>query len=121
DHDIDGGLLWRHHEITQADLDAAGVTLTSTMMVRFTANDADPQSINEAGVDGFEVRSLSCETVPCPCDCEDPPDGAVDVGDFLALLAQWGTADTCDCEDPPDGAVDVGDFLALLATWGPCP
>jgi hypothetical protein len=121
DHDIDGGLLWRHHEITQADLDAAGVTLTSTMMVRFTANDADPQSINEAGVDGFEVRSLSCETVPCPCDCEDPPDGTVDVGDFLALLAQWGTPDTCDCEDPPDGAVDVGDFLALLATWGPCP
>ncbi|MHC4969775.1 MAG: M28 family peptidase, partial [Planctomycetota bacterium] len=57
----------------------------------------------------------------CPCDCEDPPDGGVDVGDFLALLAQWGTADTCDCEDPPDGAVDVGDFLALLAAWGDCP
>jgi hypothetical protein len=57
----------------------------------------------------------------CPCDCEDPPDGTVDVGDFLALLAQWGTPGTCDCEDPPDGAVDVGDFLALLAAWGPCP
>ncbi|MHC4775108.1 MAG: DUF7901 domain-containing protein [Planctomycetota bacterium] len=58
---------------------------------------------------------------PCPCDCEEPPDGTVDVGDFLALLAQWGTAGPCDCEDPPDGAVDVGDFLALLATWGDCP
>ncbi|MHC4775549.1 MAG: hypothetical protein ACYTBR_09825 [Planctomycetota bacterium] len=58
---------------------------------------------------------------PCPCDCEDPPDGTVDVGDFLALLAQWGGPGPCDCEDPPDGAVDVGDFLALLATWGPCP
>jgi hypothetical protein len=60
-----------------------------------------------------------CDT--CPCDCEDPPDGSVDVGDFLALLAQWGTPGPCDCEDPPDGAVDVGDFLAILAAWGPCP
>jgi hypothetical protein len=61
-----------------------------------------------------------CEDL-CPCDCEDPPDGTVDVGDFLALLAQWGAPGACDCEDPPDGAVDVGDFLALLAAWGPCP
>jgi hypothetical protein len=58
---------------------------------------------------------------PCPCDCEETPDGAVGVGDFLALLALWGTPGTCDCEDPPDGAVDVGDFLAMLAAWGPCP
>ncbi len=56
----------------------------------------------------------------CPCDCEETPDGTVDVGDFLALLAQWGTPGPCDCEDPPDGAVDVGDFLAILAAWGPC-
>ncbi|MHC4787035.1 MAG: hypothetical protein ACYTE6_13865, partial [Planctomycetota bacterium] len=27
----------------------------------------------------------------------------------------------CDCAVPPDGVVDVGDFLALLAAWGPCP
>ncbi len=58
---------------------------------------------------------------PSPCDCEDPPDGSVDVGDFLSLLAQWGGAGACDCEDPPDGVVDAGDFLALLAGWGPCP
>jgi hypothetical protein len=58
---------------------------------------------------------------PCPCDCEVTPDGTVDVGDFLMLLAQWGTPGTCDCEDPPDGVVDVGDFLAILAAWGSCP
>jgi hypothetical protein len=61
-----------------------------------------------------------CENL-CPCDCEEPPDGTVDVGDFLALLAQWGAPGPCDCEDPPDDTVDVGDFLALLAAWGPCP
>jgi hypothetical protein len=58
---------------------------------------------------------------PCPCDCEDPSDGTVDVGDFLALLASWGGPGPCDCEDPPDGIVDVGDFLAILSGWGLCP
>jgi hypothetical protein len=58
---------------------------------------------------------------PCPCDCDDPPDGVVSVLDFLALVAQWGDPGPCDCEDPPDGAVDVGDFLALLGAWGDCP
>ncbi|MHC4127293.1 MAG: multiheme c-type cytochrome [Planctomycetota bacterium] len=61
------------------------------------------------------------DPLPCPCDCEETPDGTVDVGDFLALLAQWGAPGACDCEDPPDGAVDVGDFLAILAAWGACP
>ncbi|MHC4588815.1 MAG: hypothetical protein ACYTAQ_05630 [Planctomycetota bacterium] len=37
------------------------------------------------------------------------------------MLAQWGGAGSCDCEHPPDGEVDVGDFLALLAAWGSCP
>ncbi|MHC4979055.1 MAG: GC-type dockerin domain-anchored protein, partial [Planctomycetota bacterium] len=56
-----------------------------------------------------------------PCDCNNPPDGVVNVQDFLALLAQWGGAGSCDCKDPPDGVVDVQDFLQILATWGPCP
>ena len=61
------------------------------------------------------------DELACPCDCEETPDATVDAGDFLALLAQWGTPGTCDCEDPPDGIVDAGDFLALLAAWGVCP
>ncbi|MHC4273278.1 MAG: hypothetical protein ACYSUR_06370 [Planctomycetota bacterium] len=81
--------------------------------------------LGDGGEDGGElvdnIELWMERGAPCPCDCETTPDGAVDVGDFLALLAQWGTPGTCDCEDPPDGAVDVGDFLALLAAWGPCP
>jgi subtilisin-like proprotein convertase family protein len=73
----------------------------------------------DAGADLY--RSFDVEAAVCPCDCEDPRDGTVDVGDFLALLSQWGDPGTCDCEDPPDGTVDVGDFLAILAAWGPCP
>ncbi|MHC4774442.1 MAG: M12 family metallo-peptidase [Planctomycetota bacterium] len=77
----------------------------------------------DALVEGDGNLTITCVPFaqPCPCDCEDVPDNTVDVGDFLALLAQWGTAGPCDCEDPPDGVVDVGDFLALLATWGDCP
>jgi hypothetical protein len=67
------------------------------------------------------LQTVHLEIATCPCDCESPPDGTVDVGDFLAILAAWGASGPCDCEDPPDGAVDVGDFLALLAAWGPCP
>ncbi len=54
-HTTNGGLAWRNHVITQADLTTAGISLTSTMKIRFTANDADTQSIVEAGLDAFVV------------------------------------------------------------------
>ena len=63
-HNTNGGLFWYRHTIDQSELEAAGVTFTSQMMVRFIANDADPQSIVEAGVDGFEVVYYEC--IP-PC------------------------------------------------------
>jgi predicted outer membrane repeat protein len=57
----------------------------------------------------------------CPCDCALPPDGTVNVVDFLALLADWGGAGPCNCADPSDGVVNVVDFLAMLGAWGSCP
>ena len=59
-HDTDGGLSWRSHTITQADLNTAGVTMSATMQMRFTTNDADPQSVNESGLDAFLVSSFNC-------------------------------------------------------------
>ncbi len=56
-HDTDGGLGWRSHSI---DMSTTGVTLGSNMMIRVTANDADAQSIVEAGFDGFDLSSVSC-------------------------------------------------------------
>ena len=32
----------------------------------------------------------AAHALPCPCDCNDPPDGMVNVDDFLELLAHWG-------------------------------
>ena len=67
------------------------------------------------------VPDCSPSPPPCPCDCADPPDGVVNILDFLALLAQWGGPGSCDCGDSLDVVVDVLDFLSMLATWGPCP
>ncbi len=63
-HDTDGGLEWRSHTITQADLAAAGVPLTGAMRFRFTTNDADSQSINESGIDGFLIYGMGCVNPP---------------------------------------------------------
>jgi hypothetical protein len=78
-HTTNGGLNWRYYVIDQAALDAAGVTLTATMRLRFTANDADPQSIVEAGLDAFRVDSFQCASAdttppsPNPMTFASPP------------------------------------------------
>jgi len=59
-HDTDGGLYWRHHEIGEDDIIAAGLEVTSTMQLRFTVNDADPQSVVEAGIDAFVHSRFEC-------------------------------------------------------------
>jgi hypothetical protein len=114
-HDTHGGLNWRHHEITEVTLIRAGVPPTADMRIRFTANDADAQSIVEAGIDAFLVTRLDCGDA-CPADLSG--DGVVNVSDFLLLLAAWGTPDG---DIDGDGDTGVTDFLELLSAWGPCP
>jgi len=123
-HATDGGTSWRSHEITQSQIEAVGVTLTANMKVRFTANDADPQSIVEAGVDAFQINRLLCNPAACPWDCQAAPQsGSVDVPDLLALLDAWGGPQTpgTTCDLDGDGAIAVPDLLELLGNWGPCP
>jgi choice-of-anchor B domain-containing protein len=117
-HNTSGGTTWRHHEIASEEIEAAGVALSSTMKVRFTVGDAEPQSILEAGLDGFEVIERVC---PVPGDLDG--DGTVGVNDFLMLLAAWGPCpDPCPpaCAGDLDGdcTVGVNDFLLMLASWG---
>ncbi len=109
--------------ITQAQIQLAGVTLTANMKVRFTANDADPQSVVEAGVDAFQINQLLCNPV-CPWDCQAAPQsGAVDVPDLLALLGAWGGPQTpgTTCDLDGSGFIAVPDLLKLLGNWGSCP
>ncbi len=55
----------------------------------------------------------------CPSDCQQPPDGYVDVEDILFMFANWGRQEGPFDVDY-DGVVDVHDLLAVLAFWGPC-
>ena len=126
-HTTDGGLEWRHHEITQVELEAV-TELTAMMKIRFTANDADPQSIVEAGVDGLRVTSLQCGG-SCPADLSG--DGVVEAFDLALLLGDWGPcddpcakgdpADTCASDLNGDCDVEAFDLAILLGAWGLCP
>jgi hypothetical protein len=80
----------------------AGRDATETVEIMYTYGQIVPFSPDE----------------PCPWDCQATPDGAVNIPDFLAMLAQWGQAGTsCDLDG---GGVSVTDFLEFLANFGPC-
>jgi hypothetical protein len=108
-HTTNGALTWRPHTINQADLDAAGVVLTSTMRVRFTANDGDPQSINEAGLDAFSVTSV------CFPDCND--NGQDDALDISGCSGDPACGD-CNSNSIPDGC-DIADNSSDDCDGGP--
>ncbi len=61
-HTTGGGTTWQTNTVTSATLTGLGVSFTSTMKVRFTANDANPQSVVEAGVDAVRVQKILCTT-----------------------------------------------------------
>jgi hypothetical protein len=94
-HDTDGGLSWRLHTITEADLQAAGVSLTANMQMRFTANDGGTQSIVEAGLDAFKVSSFSCVPPAVGACCYT--DGSCAMTAETACSGTWmGLGTNCD-------------------------
>lgn len=115
--------FWDHVHISDAQLASLGVTLTSNMRVRFTANDGGTQSIVEAGVDAFEIHQFICGSPCSPADVNC--DGSVNVIDLLAVINGWGA-----CPAPPapcaadvapnggDGTVNVLDLLFVINNWG---
>ncbi len=128
-HLSDGGNSWRHHEITPNDLAAAGVPLTLNTKVRFTANDANPQSIVEAGIDGFQLVGFDCTvTIPCPGDITPAGgNGTVNIDDLVAVLNAFGPCPApgnCPEDITPaggNGTVNIDDLVAVLNAFGACP
>jgi hypothetical protein len=127
-HDSDGGLEWRHNELSADDILAAGASLTTNMRVRFTANDADPQSIVEAGVDGFHVVSFECNFQEFICGDADGS-GEVDIDDAVYLISYIFSGGPP--PDPPEagdadcsGDSDIDDVVYIIQyifAGGPAP
>jgi hypothetical protein len=117
-HTISGALNWRRHEVDQGALNQAGVTMTATMRLRFTANDGEPQSINESGLDAFDISEIQCG-----CRGDLNGDGRTDLTDLGILLADFGCAAPGPCAGDldGDGDTDLADLGILLADFGCTP
>ncbi|MCH7961005.1 MAG: hypothetical protein IIC49_01590 [Planctomycetes bacterium] len=112
-----GALNWQTFDIRADDFAARGVTPTAQSKIRFTANDANPQSIVEAGIDAFKVTKTVCDSCPCDCNFDTSTGlGVCDILDFLAFQDGFVGADPCACDrDTSTGAgvCDIFDFLAF--------
>jgi hypothetical protein len=108
---------WIRREYLVADL--PGTTNTDRLRLVISAEDNFPDSTVEAGVDGVDVHEYVCDQPACAADLDG--NGAVDVNDFLALLAAWGPNPGHPADFDGSGTVDVNDCLQLLSEWGPCP
>ncbi len=60
DINVSGDLDWQEAIYAPSAWMAAGISPSSNARIRFTADDADPQSIVEAGIDGFRVVEVAC-------------------------------------------------------------
>ncbi len=113
--------LWEHGVITPEALAASGLTLRENMRVRFSANDGNPQSTVEAGIDAFRVHKTGCFGAPCPTtpgdmNADELLDGN-DLPDFVAAMVQPPFYAPCADLAAPAGildAADVAEFVALL-------
>jgi hypothetical protein len=104
-------------------VEIAGATTDTYSIASAAFSDAgvyDVMVSSDCGAVISDPAVLTVDDCPadCPWDCQAVPDGAVNVADFLALLAQWNGTGSCDFDG---GGGGVTDFLAILAHWGPCP
>ncbi len=106
----------------RADSLIAGIDYqpSSTLRVRFSASDGDPQGVIEAGLDDIAVTVQSCDDVT-PCVADTNGDGLLTPADFNAwILAFNNQSPQCDQND--DGLCTPADFNAWILNFNTgCP
>ncbi len=84
-----------------------------------STNNADDYTLSRGSA---LFTNNACEPLrlgdPCPLDCGCPPNGMVDIFDFIAVLIEWGRQGS-PCDLDGDG-IGIGEFLAVLGSWGAC-
>lgn len=94
-------------------------------IMRMNLDGSDPEVV--AGVFGIVAEIGFLPDAPTFCLGDIDGKGAVDVVDFLTLIATWGPCESgagavpCPADVNGDGEVDIIDLCVLLANWGPCP
>lgn len=66
---------------------------------------------------GTTCANIGCGSTGCEGDINGS--GAVDVGDLLTVIDQWGAINS-PADINGDGTVDVADLLIVIGNWGPC-
>lgn len=100
------------------------VTPTANVRVRFSTTDNPNNSVTEAGIDNFEVRSYDCDS-PCPGDIDG--DGVIGQSDLGILLGSFGHCAGDPEYDPAadldgDNCVGQTDLGVVLGVFGQaCP
>ncbi len=95
------------------------IPAAANFRIRFTAEDVDPQSIVEAGIDALEIFEFDC-TVPCaPADGNLDGVGGVngqDLRQFVtAVLGAATPEEVCAGDFNQSGGLDVGDVEGLVS------
>ncbi|MFO0872922.1 MAG: hypothetical protein U0575_02990 [Phycisphaerales bacterium] len=106
--EVEGG--WYHKQFR---LDQY-IVPTNQFRIRFVADDVNPGSVVEAGVDGVQILSLDCTPPAIVGDLNG--DGIVNGSDLGLLLGQWGGPGSGDLDG--NGVVDGADLGLLLGNWG---
>ena len=108
---------WQNFSIVVSDV----VAPSSTVRVRFSANDSPNNSLVEAGLDNFAVDTFNCSgvggTLFTRGDINN--DGSIDISDPIFLLqGLFGAGVIMTCDDSADanddGGLDVADAVASL-------
>jgi hypothetical protein len=88
------------------------ISLTSTVKVRFTANDSGDDSLTEAAIDALLIDEVDCGG----CVADFNGDGSVNTQDVLAFLNAWNAGDGS-ADVNGDGSVNTQDVLLFLNLW----